>query len=78
MKKSEVKVGGVYSAKVSDRLVPVRIDSVRSKQGWNATNTAADKCGQPLVRIGATGFEPATFCTPCTPPASEFVPRIIG
>jgi len=39
MKKSEVKVGHVYIAKVSDRLVPVRIDSVHSRQGWNATNT---------------------------------------
>ena len=39
MKKSEVKVGHVYVAKVSDRLVPVRIDSVHSRQGWNATNT---------------------------------------
>lgn len=39
MKKSEVKVGHTYVAKVSDRLVPVRIDSVHSRQGWNATNT---------------------------------------
>ena len=39
MKKNEVKVGHVYVAKVSDRLVPVRIDSVHSRQGWNATNT---------------------------------------
>ena len=39
MKKSEVKVGHVYVAKVSDRLGPVRIDSVHSRQGWNATNT---------------------------------------
>ena len=39
MKKSEVKVGHVYVAKVSGRLVPVRIDSVHSRQGWNATNT---------------------------------------
>ncbi len=40
MKKSEVKVGGMYVAKVSDRLVTVRIDSAHSKGGWNATNTA--------------------------------------
>lgn len=43
MKKSEVKVGGTYTAKVSDRLVPVRIDSAHSKQGWNATNTKTGK-----------------------------------
>ena len=43
MKKSEVKVGHVYVAKVSDRLVPVRIDSVHSRGGWNATNTKTGK-----------------------------------
>jgi hypothetical protein len=43
MKKSEVKVGHVYTAKVSDRVVPVRIDSVHSRQGWNATNTKTGK-----------------------------------
>ena len=43
MKKTEVKVGGTYTAKVSDRLVPVRIDSAHSKGGWSATNTATGK-----------------------------------
>ncbi len=43
MKKSEVKVGGMYVAKVSDRLVTVRIDSTHSKGGWNATNTTTGK-----------------------------------
>lgn len=43
MKESDVKVGGTYTAKVSDRLVSVRIDSAHSKQGWNATNTATGK-----------------------------------
>ena len=43
MKKNEVKVGGMYVAKVSDRLVTVRIDSTHSKGGWNATNTATGK-----------------------------------
>ena len=37
MKKDEVKVGGTYVAKVSDKLVTVRIDSAHSKGGWNAT-----------------------------------------
>jgi hypothetical protein len=39
MKKNEVKVGGFYTAKVSDKLVTVRIDSTHSRTGWNATNT---------------------------------------
>ncbi len=43
MKKNEVKVGGMYVAKVSDKLVTVRIDSTHSGGGWNATNTATGK-----------------------------------
>jgi len=43
MKKNEVKIGRLYRAKVSDRLVTVRIDSVHSRQGWNATNTKTGK-----------------------------------
>ena len=43
MKKSEVKIGGLYVAKVSDKLVNVRIDSAHSKGGWNATNTRTGK-----------------------------------
>ena len=43
MKKDDVKVGGMYVAKVSDKLVTVRIDSTHSKGGWNATNTATGK-----------------------------------
>ena len=58
MKKNEVKVGHVYVAKVSDRLVPVRIDSVHSRQGWNATNTKTGrrvhiKSAQRLLREAA-------------------------
>ena len=43
MKKDQIKVGGLYTAKVSDKLVTVRIDSVSSHGGWNATNTATGK-----------------------------------
>jgi len=43
MKKSDVKIGQTYAAKVSDKLVQVRIDSVHSRQDWNATNTATGK-----------------------------------
>jgi len=42
MKKNEVKVGGVYTAKVSDKVVPVRIDAVKGT-GWSATNMATGK-----------------------------------
>jgi hypothetical protein len=37
MKKNEIKVGECYTAKVSNRVVPVRIDSVNSHGGWNGT-----------------------------------------
>ncbi len=43
MKKNEVTIGHTYEAKVSDRIVSVRIDSVNSHGGWNATNTATGK-----------------------------------
>ena len=43
MKKDEVKVGGLYTVKVSDKLVTVRIDGAHSRGGWNATNTATGK-----------------------------------
>ena len=43
MKKNEVQVGGFYTAKVSDKLVKVRIESIHTGGGWNATNTATGK-----------------------------------
>ncbi|GAF83555.1 unnamed protein product [marine sediment metagenome] len=43
MKKNEVKIGGMYVTKVSDRIVAVRIDSTNSHGGWNATNTRTGK-----------------------------------
>ena len=43
MKKDEIKIGQCYEAKVSDRVVSVRIDSANSHGGWNATNTATAK-----------------------------------
>jgi hypothetical protein len=43
MKKDEIKIGHAYTAKVSDRIVTVRIDSTNSHGGWNATNTATGK-----------------------------------
>lgn len=43
MKKNEVQVGGVYTAKVSDKIVEVRIDGENRNGGWNATNLATGK-----------------------------------
>lgn len=43
MKKAEVKIGGVYRAKVSDKLTDVRIDQANVQGGWDATNLATNK-----------------------------------
>ena len=43
MKKSEVKVGGVYTAKVTNKVVEVRIDGESRHGGWDATNLATGK-----------------------------------
>lgn len=43
MKKSEVEIGGVYIAKVTNRLVQVRIDAVSRYGGWDATNLSTSK-----------------------------------
>jgi hypothetical protein len=43
MKKSDVKVGGVYAAKVTGKVVSVRIDGENPHGGWDATNLATGK-----------------------------------
>jgi len=43
MKKNEVKIGAVYTAKVSDKVVEVRIDGENRHGGWDATNLATNK-----------------------------------
>jgi len=43
MKKNEVQIGGVYTAKVSDKVVEVRIEAENASGGWDATNLATNK-----------------------------------
>ena len=43
MKKDEVQIGKVCTAKVTDKLVPVRIDAENRHGGWDGTNLATDK-----------------------------------
>ena len=43
MKKSEVKIGGTYTAKVSDKLVHVVVDAESRYGGWDATNLTTGK-----------------------------------
>lgn len=43
MKKDEVKIGETYTAKVTDKVVPVRIDNENPRGGWDATNLVTNK-----------------------------------
>ncbi len=43
MKKNEVKIGRVYTAKVTNKVVQVRIDAESRYGGWDATNLATGK-----------------------------------
>lgn len=38
MKKADVSIGGIYTAKVSGHTVPVKIDCESPYGGWLATN----------------------------------------
>ena len=43
MKKNEVKIGDVYTVKVTNKVVQVRIDAESRYGGWDATNLATKK-----------------------------------
>jgi hypothetical protein len=43
MRKNEVEIGGVYAAKVSGRIVSIRIERESPYGGWNATNLATGR-----------------------------------
>ena len=43
MKKNEIKIGSTYTAKITNRVVPVRIDATNPHGGWDATNLATKK-----------------------------------
>jgi hypothetical protein len=51
MKKADVKIGGEYCAKVTNKKVVVRIDAENASGGWDATNLATNK----KVRIKTAG-----------------------
>jgi hypothetical protein len=64
MKASEVKVGGVYTAKVSEKVVPVRIVREHQSGGWVGKNEvtgkevrirSARRLRYPVVPIGPAG-----------------------
>ena len=39
MKKNQITIGGIYAAKVSGKVVPVRITGESPYGGWDAVNT---------------------------------------
>ena len=43
MKKADITIGTTYTAKVSDKVVPVRIEREHASGGWEATNTVTGK-----------------------------------
>ena len=43
MKKSEIKIGRHYTAKVSGKMATVRIDAANPRGGWDATNLRTKK-----------------------------------
>lgn len=43
MKKSDVRIGATYRAKVSDKLTTIRIDAIHPSGGWGATNLTTGK-----------------------------------
>jgi len=43
MKKQQIRIGGIYMAKVSDKVVPVRIVAESRYGGWDAVNTRTNR-----------------------------------
>ncbi len=43
MKKSEIKIGHVYNAKVTGKIVPVQIVSANPRGGWDGKNLSTGK-----------------------------------
>ena len=64
MKKNEVKIGGVYTAKVTNRLVQIRIDAESRYGGWEATNLSTKKKvrikSPAKLRLAVSGHASAT------------------
>jgi hypothetical protein len=76
MKKHEVKVGAKYLAKVSDKVVVVRIDTENPHGGWDATNLATKKAvriksAQRLRAEAGRKAAPAAHVATGAKPAAE-------
>jgi hypothetical protein len=43
VKSEQIKIGNVYAAKVTDKVVPVRIEAEHPSGGWHAVNTTTNR-----------------------------------
>ncbi|QDT60617.1 hypothetical protein SV7mr_31410 [Stieleria bergensis] len=64
MKKADVKIGGEYFAKVTNKKVTIRIDAENSSGGWDATNLATNK--KVRIKTAARLQGPARATTPAS------------
>jgi len=80
MKKNEVKVGSAYLAKVSDKVVPVRITGTSGHGGWDAVNEttgkkvrikSAQRLRGPAPGAGKAAAAAAPTAAPTTAPAAQ-------
>jgi len=88
MKKHEVKVGAKYLAKVSDKVVPVRIDGENPHGGWDATNEATGKKvhiksaqrlrGEAKPKAAAKEAAPTADVGPTAKPGAKVAPEAKG
>ncbi len=59
MKKADVTLGKTYTAKVTDRIVPVRIDRENPQGGWDGTNLKTKK----KIRIKSARRLRGVYCS---------------
>jgi len=74
VKKEDVKIGNTYAAKITDKVVPVRIDSEQKDGGWNGTNLKTNRPvriksaqklrGEVKTNAAAGGKQPVKKLTP--------------
>jgi hypothetical protein len=72
MKKRDITIGETYLAKVSGKLVPVRITSESVHGGWNAVNTTTGR--EVRIRSAARLRRPLDTSSPPAPKASQPAP----
>ena len=78
MKKSEIKIGHVYTAKVMGKIVPVQIVKANPRGGWDGKNLSTGK----VVRIKSAqrlrGEKPSATRAATSPTGAKTVKKAIG